>query len=462
MIRPSLFGTLHLARQAIGAYSYALDIAGQELANAGTPGHARRTPDLRAASLSTGGGVEAKGFFASRDEHLESAFRRELAAYNGADARAQALSNMDAFFGSGLGVQLTDSLEAFYDSLSGVPTESGSPVKRAEVVAALDQWADAMRDAAGEVERDRFQANDRVQLEVGEINFLLQQAAQLNRDIQAQLDPLAQEPVKDQLANVLAQLADHVDFVTRPSELGGVVVSLPGGPVLVGDREASRLEVRPAASGDGMVDVILVSISGSEANVTTRLVGGRVGGLLAARDGTLLALETRLDEIAVETAAAFNTIHAAGFTQGGAPAGDLFDPLPATNPAKELRVSAAILADASQFALAGSPAPGDLSGAKALWDTRTEGILDGGTTPILAALSRLGQVVGYDASQAAAVRDQRAALRDEAEHQRDLRSATNLEQTITDLMRYQRGMEAATGYLRTINEVFDDLFSIVR
>ena len=84
-----LFAALSSASRALEAQQFGLTVTGQNIANAGTDGYARRTIELQ---TSLDGGVEVSGVRAIRDALIEKRLVSERAAGQREEVLAQALS----------------------------------------------------------------------------------------------------------------------------------------------------------------------------------------------------------------------------------------------------------------------------------------------------------------------------------------------------------------------------------
>ncbi|MEM7247689.1 MAG: flagellar hook-associated protein FlgK [Acidobacteriota bacterium] len=455
----NLFSSLHVGASSVRAHSQGIDVVGQNLANVGTPGHAKRRTDFDTVSLSAGGGVRAGELRAIRNEALETGLRRETSEHASADARASSLSQVDRYFGDGAFEPLSGLLQGFYDSLSAASVDGNLGSRRHDVVAHLDELAAGVRTTASFLRDERRRIDQSLEGGVEDLNSLLQEIAQLNEAIDGEKDGADQQPMLDQLTGRLVELSELVDVHVRVNEAGGRDVSLRSGEPLVLGRSAVSFRSSGNASNAGLSDVLLGGFDLQETDVTASLQGGRLGGLLEARDGSLQGMEQRLDEIVVALADELDTLHAAGLESDGVtPGGPLFEARSTTDPAMDFAVSATLLSDPSRLAL--GDASDELGNVATLLATRDAGLLDGGTLSARHAFDELSQQVGFDVRQAERERDLRGALLDDALASRELHSGVSIEESSIDLIRYQRGLEAATNLIRQVDEMLDQLMSI--
>jgi flagellar hook-associated protein 1 FlgK len=253
-----------------------------------------------------------------------------------------------------------------------------------------------------------------------------------------------------------------------------VTVSSTAGPVLVTGDVVHRLAVQTGAFGlDGSVlhDVGLEDSTGAFLAAPAVLDRGTVRGLLDVRDGSLVTASTNLDTVAGALRDAVNAIQtdpAARDLNGNATTAA---PLFAGTGAHDLRVA---IVDPRLIGAALSTEPGDNQNALLLADLRTKPPVDVVTAhgQASAAATAVGSVslaqylagelgrVGSEATQADEIASHAQNLVQTLESQRASLSGVNLNEELTDLLKYQHSFQAAAQILNVTNTMLDELMRI--
>src|SRR5262245_50309251 len=110
-----LNGLLGLARDALTAQAFALDVVGQNVSNVNTPGYVRRDANLE--TLRTGG-VVALGVDRAVDRFVDARVYDASGYAAGADARDQQLAGIESLFNDAQGTGLGSAIGALFGSFA--------------------------------------------------------------------------------------------------------------------------------------------------------------------------------------------------------------------------------------------------------------------------------------------------------------------------------------------------------
>ncbi|MCB9728884.1 MAG: flagellar hook-associated protein FlgK [Deltaproteobacteria bacterium] len=342
-------------------------LAAFNIANAQTPGFARRVPNFQAGGAA-GLGVIVGPAQTIRNTVLARSLmsgQSRLGFHEGQLAALQvaetALNDLD---GSGVSVAFTAFTQALKD-LSVTPAGSaerqgviGAAKSLATVFATTSaQLGDATRAALGQA-RDTADA----------VNTATQQIADLNARIRSNVGSSEDlVGLVDQREALLTSLSSDVEIQVVRQADGDVRVFTAGGRPLVTGAGASTLEVATTGTPpDYSIGVSITKPSGETVSSIAPL-GGRLGGLINANNDQLGPAQARLDEIAFAYVQAFNTQHQSGTTPDGQPGGPFFTPLTsAVGAAGRIQVSESIVADPSLIATGGATSSGPTDNANVL------------------------------------------------------------------------------------------------
>ncbi len=242
-------------------------------------------------------------------------------------------------------------------------------------------------------------------------------------------------------------------------------VSAANGLVLV-DGGAVNYRIVTPAGGVGLDGFALHQVgvktpAGTFLDVPGVFAGGAIAAVLQVRDGDVVEAAGSLDTLVAGDGtnpglvAAVNAVQQAGVDLDGSSTAAV--PLLAGTGAADVAVA---LTDPRRIAAALTTDPGDNANALALADLRATRFAALGDTTIAGFLAVEQARVGADASLAqdrAAATDLVAAA---LEQERDAVSGVNLNEELTNLLRYQRAFQAAAQVIGVTNTALEALFGL--
>jgi flagellar hook-associated protein 1 FlgK len=456
-----LFGMLSTTARSLDSQRYGLDAAGQNIANVNTPGYSRRVVDFGAVPptserLNAGNGVEVLGVRRLRDRFLDRRLFQENPAQNRETALAEALGIVESSLGSP-NATLNARLNQFFDAFGGLSQAPTSSTARADVLAKGQALAGEIRATDGRFQQAQLDSDRRIRDSVTEINSLANRLASLNDRI-ANSDESGTLALSDEQNEVVRELSSYLDIETIDLPNGTVQVSFGRGkPLVVSDvAYAVTIQNEPTTG--------FAHLYSGVTDVTTAITGGKVAGLIAARDVNIPSYRSQLDTLAYEVVNQVNTLHDAGFTLGGVDAPPFFQPLGAPAGAAQLIALDPTVAANANLIAAGSVAatPGDNGTARGLAALRDARVLSGGSATFTSFYTDLVYDVGEDRSVAMSEGNVRAEVVAQIDNLRDSVSGVSLDEEAASMMRFQRAYEANARFFTTVNQTLDVLLNLGR
>lgn len=458
----SLFGLLGTGRNGMVSAQAATSVSSHNATNASTPGYTRRSVRLEPVlgPPEPGAGSRMLGSRRVIDPFVERRMLGALSARGEGAARAETLAALDVVFAdssSDVGAAL-DALRSAFGDLASNPAD---PTARESVLARARGVTDAFRSASDQLAWAREDANARIEGEVAAVNERLRRIGELGAEIgKAELAGREASDLRDMRDQLVREVAERVPVQALDAPDGGVTLLLSGSVALVSaEGEVSELSTRRV----GADVVVEVSSSGTLTDARPFLDGGRVGGLLDARDGALAEARADLDALAVDVANAYSDAHAAGVGLDGVGGRDFFvRPLVVDGAARALALDAGL--DATTLAAAADPAelPGDNRVALALAGVSDARVADGGTRTLLDAYAGIVGRAATSVSEASLRRDAAEAAVDQVDALRQSVSGVSVDEEMVDLVRFQRGFQAALKVMQTADEMLGELMSLKR
>jgi flagellar hook-associated protein 1 FlgK len=460
----AIFAPLSIARQALLAQQRALQVTGQNIANVNTPGYSRQRAVL--TNIPPAGGIIGNGARVDTVEQAVDPFL-EVRRLASASTLAAATTNRDLLDriqnafpvqGSNVGTALQD----FFAAVNALATSPQDLAVRANLLDKADALASELRATTAQVATSQRDADRQVVQTTSDANQLLTSIARLNTTIRAaEIGGGTANDLRDTRREALTSLAKDLDIHVVEQSDGTLNVFAASGAALVLGNDAATLATQAGAGGVALDGGSVVQVGVRDAAGTVVALpgslGGTLGALIAVRDQTTPSIAGDLDTLASTLRDAVNAVQTDG--AGRDLDGLVGAPLFAGTGAADLTVA---LADPRGIAAARSANPGDNAGAQALLAVgdSTFATLGGATlNDFFGGVQAHAGAITRAADEQVTIEQTVAASLDA---QRDAISGVSLEEEFTDLIRFQRGFQAASQLIVVSNHMLDDLLGLIR
>jgi flagellar hook-associated protein 1 FlgK len=453
---PSLFSILSVARDGVLAQTAALDLTGQNVAGANTPGYVKRTPVLESVA---GGGVTMSGAARSFDRFSYAQLVDQSSRLSSATARTTAMSNVEALLTPGAD-HLGDRADALFDALHELATHPADTAVRSAVLARAEWLASGFAETANGLDSFRGELAARASDVAGEVNQRLTTVATLDTDILAAKGRGEDaSDLLDRRDQLVKEVADRVGARVVESDSGGITL-FGAGTVLYQGGRAAQLHVTVDTNGLLKVEA---DRNGNMLDVTNGIQSGTLAGVRQARDFDVAGLQNKLDAFAKDLGDTLNAVHVAGFSLDGSTGHNLFtSSATIKGAAHAMALDPALVGHPELLAAASSATdvPGGNDVAVKLAELARGPIAGGSTVSERYATiaSTVGVLVTSTASEEAMRQDTVAT----ATALRESTSGVSTDEEMIHLQQFQRAFEASTRVLSTLNALFDSVLNIIR
>jgi flagellar hook-associated protein 1 FlgK len=435
--------------QALEATQGALDATSNNIANANTSGYTREVAQFseNAQTVSgsdvSGGGVTLDGLQSVRDELLNLQIQQQTSLKSSADIQSSTLQQIQSYFTTTSGEDITSTLSAFSTSLTQLSADPTSTSAQQGVISAGQDLANSFNTTASGLTSAQSDADGQVTQAVSQINSLTAQIAQLNGQI-SQSTTTANNggTIEDQRDELVQQLSALTGVSVTQTDDGETITTGNGTPLVMGGQSFA---LHTTTGSDGMQQVL----DSSGNNITTSILGGTLGGAIKVRDQTIPDMLTQLNTLASQFATAFNSAQAQGFDSSGN-VGQNFFTIPANSADAASGISVAIT-DTASIAISSDGTVGS-NGNVANLSAALTNALPSGQTPA-AAYSSLVFEVGNTASNASAQSTAIGLNLQQLTNQQGSVSAVDTNEEATNLLRFQTAYEAAARIISTIQQL---------
>ncbi len=312
----SLNGALEVGRSAIVASQAAIQVAGNNMANAATKGYHRRTVHLAAARDEiitqrqfVGTGVQLQQIRREVDTALESRFRDATSQEHNALINQRFLSAIETLQQELSDNDLSSELSTFFNGFSELANNPEDHAVRTLVVQQGVTLASRLAGLNKNYADVRSEVTRALGTAVTTADNLLDQIAVLNGQI-AQTEQGGTNKanaLRDQRDALITELSEYFEVSVVEQSNGSADVFINSIPVVLAG--VSRgLELRKETINGKLEVSVRVAADGTELQISS----GRLGGLLRQREETVQPALDALDTFAGQLIFEVNKLHAQG------------------------------------------------------------------------------------------------------------------------------------------------------
>jgi flagellar hook-associated protein 1 FlgK len=310
-----LNGSLLIGQSALLASQAAMQVAGNNLANAATPGYHRQivalepAPSDRVGTRSfVGTGVLLRDISRVVDTALQTRVRSAISRESGAGIDQRYLATIESLQNELTDQDLSSRLSEFFNAFSELANNPNDVAVRSVVLQQAGGVADHLRTLRSEYVRVRDEVDRGLSTAVKQADGILDQIAEINAQItqseQGQAKANGLRDRRDALVDELSALLDVTTIEQPNGALDVLVGSLP--IVLAGQSRGVELRVRNEGS-ERVVDVRI-----REDGSTLGVEEGTIGAMLRQRSETVDPAIDTIDRFANAFAYEVNRLHSQG------------------------------------------------------------------------------------------------------------------------------------------------------
>ncbi len=461
----TLGATLNIGTRALYAHQQAINVTGNNIANANTEGYSRQRAVLQTAPTidmpigPEGTGVTAKSIQRIVDPFIDPQLNEAIQDQGAWDASQSMLERVEIVLNESDENGLNAYLSEFWNAWQDVSNNPSGYSERATLVGKAETLTTAVNQVYSDLTEIQADIDDSIDSAVVEINTIADRITTLNEQIHAVESAGGNaNDQRDQRDQLLRDLSEWIDFTSAEDSQGRVTVTLGDGKNLVG-AGADRLTTVTDAS-TGHQDVAWAGAPAVDLNGD--IGGGKLRGWFTVRDDTVQGYIDDLNTMFTSAnglAAQVNTLHKAGYNLNSLSNQAFFT---FTN-AGDLAVDSAIRANPNLIAAtnAASGVPGGNETALAIVALQTTKILNGGSATYDDAYNALVRDVGIQVSTATSNAKNSESMATYLEKFRESVSGVSLDEETVNLVKFQHAYEAAASLISTVDEMLDTVIAMV-
>lgn len=299
----SLTSSLHNALSGLNLAAKSAELISSNVANALTPGYARREVSV-STNLTASGGVQINGILRHENQAVLGEARIASAGVFTAQIKAEFFEKIGIMFGDiGSDNSLSQDMANFSAALTAA---SGNPLDQtrlAQVVNAAQKIATRTQSIARAVQSEREVADATIDITVKKLNSDLQKLEKLSQQmLRSQEGSDQRATLMDQRNQILDSVAKIVPIKVFERPNGTFAVYSTSGASLM-DISAAKIEFEPSlvisANSTNLGDL---SVNGKSIENLRGFKGGQLDALFNIRDVVAPTIQAELDQFSFEFA----------------------------------------------------------------------------------------------------------------------------------------------------------------
>lgn len=311
-----LNAALQIGRSAILSSQAAMNVAGNNMANAATPGYHRQIASLlpsRSGAIGRnqfiGTGVQLVSVHRAIDTALQARLRSAIGDENAAEIDYRFLSAIETLQNELSGNDLSSHLSAFFNSFSELANNPNDHAIRSVVLqegSSLTNHISALREQYGMV---RSEADRSLAASVERVDGLLDEIASLNLQVTQSEGGGGGEAssLRDQRDQLIDELSQFLEVTTVQQPGGAVDILVNSVPVVLAG-ESRGLDLRTVSGEQGSEVSVRIREDGTHLNISS----GSIGALLRQREETITPAIEALDTFSSQLIFQVNKLHSQG------------------------------------------------------------------------------------------------------------------------------------------------------
>ena len=309
---------------ALNSMQRAIATTGHNIANVNTEGYSRqevllgtRTPE-KVGLVEIGTGVEVSNIRRAHDHFLMTDVQSRSSSNGYFQLYAKTAQNVDGLLADP-STGIAPAIDKFFAAMEAVAANPSSAPERQVLLSEAEMLTQRFNYVDTRLSEFAGELNTRMTNMTEDINALAIDIAQLNESIVSLSSSSRGTPndLLDRRDQAITDLSKLIGVQTATQENGSINVMIGKGQRLVIGNNAEQLRMVLPAAQDGPSQLFLSVPSGAESEVTSKLTGGELGGVLDAGAKLINKARREVGLLAVGITETFNRQHSQGSDLSG-------------------------------------------------------------------------------------------------------------------------------------------------
>ena len=327
-----IFGTLQIAKESLFTSQSGISVTSNNISNVNTPGYSRQRPVIetwdsqRVGGLVFGRGSKLSDITKSYDQFLNNNIAIEKSVLGMWEAQETAMTELETVFNESNGSGINELLNNFWNAWHDVADAPESLPERAVLQSDGTSLCAQFNSMIYDLQSIQTDANTRIVNIIETINTLTAEIAAINVQVlSTESQGSNANSLTDQRTLKVEELSRLIDIQVLNQNNNQLTILTVSGQALVADNESWLLEAEINPDNSNFYSIMHVD-DGTRRNLTNRITGGELKGLLNVRDDTVPKYIEKLDFMAASLISEVNKIHYGGYGLDGSTGNLFFEP----------------------------------------------------------------------------------------------------------------------------------------
>ncbi|MBF0379276.1 MAG: flagellar hook-associated protein FlgK [Desulfamplus sp.] len=303
--------TLQIAKGALAAQQYGLNVTGNNISNVNNPDYSRQSVEqinngsIKYAGFLFGTGVNSSQVTQSVNQLLENRLTGEKSSLSGFEEAESYIKIISDHFNESSDNSISNVLTEFWNSWNDLSNNPGDDSERLIILENGQELSERFNSAYDYLSQVETEINMKLVNAVDRINNITADIAKLNVDIMGQEQARTSNDKRDQRNALIDELGQLIDIKVFEQTNGSVVVNVNNGLPIVNGESQYKLAVEENKLN-------WVNSAGVKQDITDQITGGQIGGWLDIRDSVIPKYQADINELSHEVIWAINEQHSQG------------------------------------------------------------------------------------------------------------------------------------------------------
>lgn len=303
--------TLSIAKTAIAAQQYGLNVTGHNIANVNNPDYSRQDAEhINNKPAPYGGflfgtGVNVSQIQQTVDQLLENRLTDEKSAQTAFEEAESYMKVLEGFFDENSDASLNSIISDYWNSWHDLSDNPLGTSERVQIYEKGQKLTQQFNSISADLDQVALDITYEIDSTLTSINSLTAQVGDLNREILGLEANRTANDLRDQRNRLIDEIGELIDIDVITQGNGSIIVNAANGSTLVNGVDSYNLSMVSSR-------VMWEGSYGTKFDITDNISAGKLGGWLDIRDSVIPKYRTQIDELSKEMIWAINYQHSQG------------------------------------------------------------------------------------------------------------------------------------------------------